>query len=162
MGNNLDRDTYNCLSVPGSIFSEPESRREVITACYIASPDSEIEELKSIKALWDTGATMSCISGELAKYLNLANGLNVKLNITESQQEDVEKKTYIANLVLAASPEYIRFNNLRMIEISKHSRYDAIIGMDVIKDGDFALSQFNGQTVVTFRHPSQNEPLMFN
>lgn len=146
---------YNCFSTTGSTFGDSESRREVITGCYIAHPNSEISELISIKALWDTGATTSCISEDLAKELDLAKGLDVQLNIAETNEVGVARHTYIADLFLAANPEYIYFDNLSMIEIPQHIRYDIIIGMDVIKQGDLALSQLSGQTIVFFRHPSK-------
>lgn len=37
------------------------------------------------------------------------------------------------------------------------TNYDVIVGMDIISLGDFAVSNFNGNTTFTFRIPSVEE-----
>lgn len=145
---------YNCFTTTGSNLEDSESRREIITGCFILHPDSK-EEIKSIQVLWDTGATKSLISEQLARSLNLKNGLDVKLNIAETNEIGVEKKTSIAKIIFPGTPEYFHFDNISMIEMPNNTRYDAILGMDIINQGDFAVSQHEGQTIVSFRYPSQ-------
>ena len=40
---------------------------------------------------------------------------------------------------------------------SSDSQEGMLIGMDVIQQGDFSISNFQGKTVMTFRRPSQKK-----
>lgn len=47
--------------------------------------------------------------------------------------------------------------NLTVVGIDFNDDVDVLIGMDIITLGDFALSNFEGKTVFTFRIPSVAE-----
>ena len=103
----------------------------------------------NVKALWDTGATGTCISTGVAKALGLvATG---RRNIrTPSGNSQVN--TYLITIVLPN--EFV----IRDVEVCDSAigdqGIDMLIGMDIITRGDFAISNFQGKTVFTFRIPS--------
>lgn len=103
-----------------------------------------------VNALWDTGATVTCISTTLAKKLKLPAISKTKI-LTAGGVEDVD--VYIAGLSI---DDVI---DMPKVEITSGNfsdqNIDIIIGMDVISYGDFAISKKNDQTIFSFRFPSQ-------
>lgn len=109
-----------------------------------------INEDKSIvvPALWDTGATNSCISHDVVNRLLLLPTGTIN-NATTSGI--VLQKTY--NLTFKISE--ITINDLLVVESEIGLQgIDVLIGMDVIQHGDFSISNFNGRTTLSFRCPS--------
>lgn len=104
---------------------------------------------KQIRALWDTGATGSCISSDMASSLNMIS-TGVKEIRTPSGSKEVN--TYLVDVVL---PNNVLVSGLEVCDtdIGKQ-KLDMLIGMDIISKGDFAVSNYNGKTVFTFRTPS--------
>jgi len=103
-----------------------------------------------VKAQWDTGATGTCISKELAKKLKLVpTGL---VNVQTPSGNGTMNK-YMIDLTLNNE---VRIRNLPVMdsEIGKQG-IDVLIGMDIISMGDFAVSNFNKKTQFSFRIPSQ-------
>lgn len=99
---------------------------------------------------WDTGATGTCISKEVVKKLSL-------IPIGKSQIKTPSGlgvvNRYIIDLIL--NNEVIRKNLLVMDSEIGNQGIDVLIGMDIITDGDFAISNFDNKTQFTFRIPSQ-------
>lgn len=112
-----------------------------------------ISENKSVEvdALWDTGATISCISHEVAKYLNLTPiGRQSMMSASNSQIVN----TYCINVFV---PGNVEFQGVIVCDSNIGSQgLGMLIGMDIISKGDFAVSNFNGTTVFTFRSPSKS------
>lgn len=61
-----------------------------------------------------------------------------------------EVSTYLMNVVL---PNQVSMGTLRITE-AEISQADVLIGMDVIRRGDMAISNYNGRTIFSFRVPS--------
>lgn len=101
-------------------------------------------------AQWDTGATGTCIAEEVAVALHLIPIGRVK--VATPTGEDI-RNTYCVDIIL---PNHVTFPNVIVIdsEIGKQG-IGLLVGMDIIMQGDFAVSNFNGKTIFTFRHPSQ-------
>ena len=103
-------------------------------------------------ALWDTGATISCVSEVVAQQLNLVptGMMNIQ---TPSSTKAV--KTYLVNVGL---PNHLNVNDVQVCEtdIGKQG-IEMLIGMDIITLGDFSVSNFNNNTVFTFRFPSKEK-----
>ncbi|MBA7557648.1 hypothetical protein ES705_50412 [subsurface metagenome] len=59
--------------------------------------------------------------------------------------------TYFVNIWL---PNKIVFYNLKVTEGKLPGQNEVLIGMDIISKGDFAVTNYNGRTVFTFRFPS--------
>lgn len=102
---------------------------------------------KKYTAIWDTGATC-CVIGE-----RVVNECNLKpISITKVNTADGEHdaSVYLISLFLPSRvfvPELIAVSG-------KVKGADMLIGMDVINQGDFAVSNFGGKTTITFRTPS--------
>lgn len=106
--------------------------------------DSEIVYLK---ALWDTGATNSVVTKATAKKLGL-----VSIGKTKVFHAGGESTTnvFLVNLFLPN-----RFLvPVKVTECDDNTQFGLIIGMDIISRGDFAITNCNGRTAVSFRMPS--------
>jgi predicted aspartyl protease len=101
-----------------------------------------------VKALWDTGASMSVIRPEIAMQLNLLSVSMVSISTptTANQASNV----YLVNLYL---PNRVVVPNVHVAE-GIPSGCDMLIGMDIIGLGDFAVSNYTRKTIFSFRMPS--------
>lgn len=118
-----------------------------ICIAHVPSPDKPHPPVITVNALWDTGATCTTISNKVA----------VALGLTPFRFEDVyhaqgvgKAKVYKANIIL---PNNIEFPVLSVLEGDLHG-CDMLIGMDIISQGDFALTNRDGKTVFSFQIPS--------
>lgn len=121
--------------------------RHLITPAKIESAKVKQETIE-IKALWDTGATCSLIRRETALRLNLQPVS--KTFISTPSDKNIPSNVYLISLHL---PNNTTFPNLHVAE-GELNGCDMLIGMDVICNGDFAVSNFDGKTAFTFRMPS--------
>lgn len=101
-----------------------------------------------IKAIWDTGASSSLIRPEVATALDL-KPVSKELMSTPSDK-DVPTNVYLINLYL---PNRVKVLEVRVLEGTPNA-CDMLIGMDVISMGDFAVTNYNGSTMFSFRMPS--------
>jgi hypothetical protein len=109
------------------------------------------KERIKITALWDTGAGISLIRPDVAQRLHL---LSVSMTtISTPTSKDEQSRVYVVNLYL---PNQVRVNDIKVVE-GIPSNCDMLIGMDIISLGDFAVSNFNGRTMFSFRMPSMTE-----
>ena len=101
------------------------------------------------KALWDTGATGTVISENIVRKLNLiATGKN---SMKTPSGEDIVN-TYLVDIVL---PNQVVVNNVIVCDSKIGDQgIDVLVGMNIITLGDFAVSNFHGSTVFSFRVPS--------
>ncbi len=102
------------------------------------------------KGLWDTGASHSAITSQLAKSIGLTP---ISKTIAVTANGSVRANVY--NVKLTLHNENI-YQYTRITECSKLSdeNINVLIGMNVINKGDFIISNYNGKTVLTFRIPS--------
>lgn len=132
-----------------SVFTEKYStiQNKIINSVVIMN--SRTNNAIPARAQWDTGATGTCISKELANRLNLIP-LGIQQIHTPSGIGAV--KRYKADMVL--NNELI-IQNIDVIDSEIGSQgIDILIGMNIIQLGDFAISNYNGQTQFSFRIPS--------
>jgi predicted aspartyl protease len=101
----------------------------------------------AIKALWDTGATISCITPDVAKKLGLVcfDKLHV-YGVNSFTEVDVT----IASIVL---PGAIVLRDKRITISFLPPTTDMLIGMDIILMGDLAISNGSNQTLLSFTMP---------
>ena len=100
-------------------------------------------------ALWDTGATNSCVSHEVVSLLNLTV---VGLLTNHTPSGSAEQNAYIIDIVL---PNQLTVHDVQVSESEIGNQgIDILIGMDIINLGDFSVSNYNGKTMFTFRIPS--------
>lgn len=142
--------------------------KEIITVCMVAKVSDPLSEESIIimpekfTALWDTGATHSCISEKLIKKLGL---IPYRTAIAKTAKHKYETNVYAVTIILfnekdervifpfISASEGIFTNEDEQNDISKQE-IDVIIGMDIITKGDFAITNLNGKTIFSFRYPS--------
>lgn len=114
-------------------------------------PGITIMEFQSI---WDTGATCTVISPQVISALGLKpSGKTVVHSVGGGAQADRhDAYTYLVNIYL---PNGVAFSGFKVIGAS--SGTDVLIGMDIVAQGDFAITTFDGNMVWTFRTPSAGE-----
>jgi predicted aspartyl protease len=108
-----------------------------------------IHALPSIKlpGIWDTGATGCVISKEAAQQLNLQPIGMTKVNHADG--ESVVNK-YLVNIGL---PNGVIFPRVVVTE-GRLFTNAMLIGMNIISQGDFAVTNHNGCSMFSFRLPS--------
>jgi len=124
--------------------------RRLLTLAKVG-PINDKRKNIDIKALWDTGATCSLITREVAIQLGLKPVS--KTMMSTPSDKNVPSNVYLINLYL---PNNTMFPNLQVAE-GVLNGCDMLIGMDVIINGDFAVSNSNGHTTFSFRMPSMAE-----
>lgn len=124
---------------------------ELINRIVIHSPRqfTQIQFTKVIvNAIWDTGATHSCISSRLAKELKLVPNSKISTNTAAGLKiSDI----YTVDIEL---PNRVIIPSVQVAGIDLIDSVDALIGMDIISEGDFAVNSYNGTTSFSFRLPS--------
>lgn len=101
-------------------------------------------------AQWDTGATNTCISEEIARRYQLKPIGKVR---SKTPSGILTSSVYFLDIIL--NNEVI-FPSWQVVESKIGAQgIDILIGMDIISKGDFAISNYNGSTQFTFRIPSK-------
>lgn len=110
------------------------------------------EELAT-NGVWDTGATGSVITEAAAQRLGLTIVSMTEVSGVHSKEVvpvyDVQLTLNNQNISLR-----VRVTEGKATSFSHEGDADILIGMDIITRGDFCISNFGGQTVMTFRIPS--------
>ena len=102
-----------------------------------------------VPALWDTGATQTCISSRIAEALELP------VRGTSTAITPSGKGLFSSYLIDIELPNGIVVSGMRVMGTEIHRQgLGVLIGMDVISQGDFAVSCKDGKTQFTFRMPS--------
>lgn len=104
-------------------------------------------KMHELTAIWDTGATNTCISEEAIARIGLVATGQVEVSTASGV---TRADTYLANIGL---PNHVGFSGVRVTSC-KLTGADMLIGMDIIGGGDFAVTNKDGKTVMTFRFPS--------
>jgi predicted aspartyl protease len=99
-------------------------------------------------ALWDTGATKSVVTKTTAEKVGLTPVGNVRINHAGGSGTT---STYLINVLL---PNRVHLSGVLVSECPDNTGdFGAIIGMDVIASGDFAITNCDNKTCMTFRIP---------
>ena len=106
------------------------------------------QQLEKFTALWDTGATHTCITQEVVDSTKLFPTGIGKVNTANGY---VEVERYIIDLML---PDDVVVQRLLVNKLKKISDAQLLIGMDIISLGDFAVTN-QKKTTFTFRIPSR-------
>jgi predicted aspartyl protease len=99
------------------------------------------------KAIWDTGATQTAITRRVAEQCKLQP---TGMCIVNTASGEAETCTYLVSLYLQSK---VCFPQIRVTEAVLVGA-DVLIGMDVITRGDFAITNHQGKTNMSFRMPS--------
>ena len=100
------------------------------------------------KGLWDTGASRSSITQRIVDDLSL---IPVGKTNISTANGIVTVDTYFVNLGL---PNGVTVNNVLVSCADLGEDIDVSIGMDIIRHGDFSITNVNNKTIFSFRIPS--------
>ncbi len=98
-------------------------------------------------ALVDTGSTGSCISRDFASKAQLKSFKIIKVL---GAHGFAFVPVYMVDVLL---PNGILFSNMEVAEFYGGNNFDFIIGMNILRKGDMALTNANGEMVFSFRIP---------
>lgn len=127
--------------------------RVLITDVGLSTPYNPTNGIKepeiTIKAIWDTGASMSVITKKTASQLKLQpSGKVLAKNTSEEKLHD----SYILNVYL---PNKLMIVFVKVIDCEDIlDNADMLIGMDIIGMGDLAITNKDGKTVMSYVIPS--------
>ena len=100
-------------------------------------------------AIWDTGATSTMITQDVVDALGLQPVGERTIYHAAGAAEDVPE--YLVNLTLANRVRVLGVRAVKGNFLGGH----VLVGMDIISQGDFAISNLDGKTQFTFRIPSR-------
>ena len=100
-------------------------------------------------ALWDTGSTGCMVSQRVVDLCDLRQEARGPIRQVTGTTERIPR--YVIDLYL---PDGLVIREL-FVALGEFDDCDVLIGMDVITLGDLAVTNAGGQTVFTFRVPSQ-------
>ena len=105
--------------------------------------------LHEVIALWDTGATKSVITDATALALNLSPVGTAMVSHAGGMSPS---NTYLVNFIL---PNNVVIYGVLVTKCHDTAgNFGAIIGMDIICKGDFAITNVADKTCMSFRYPS--------
>ena len=120
-----------------------------LTAAYFPPTPSKNIIYRKFFAIWDTGATNTIITEQVVKDCGLKPIGMAKAYHAGGATEDVN--VYLVNIRL---PNAVEVYNLRVTEGKLRGQANVLVGMDIMNKGDFAVTNYNGKTVFSFRIPS--------
>ena len=113
--------------------------------------NNTIDKDKHWVGLWDTGASRSSIDKRVADELKL---IPVGMGKISTANGQVSVNTYFVDLTL---PNHVTIQNVLVTGADLGSDIDLLIGMDIIRHGDFTITNTNNSTTFSFRIPSVTE-----
>ena len=106
---------------------------------------------KMWRGLWDTGASKSSINKRIVDDLSLIPVGNINISTANGV---VPVNTYFVDVGL---PNGVTIKNVLVSCADLGDDIDILIGMDIIRHGDFSVTNVNNKTTFSFRTPSIQE-----
>jgi uncharacterized protein YchJ len=106
--------------------------------------------MEEFNAIWDTGATGSVISRRVAQKLAL-KPIGKQKVFTASSKDGPE--TVYEYMIGVRLPNHVIIPSVTVTEGALNGA-DMLIGMDIITQGDFAITHKDGKTTFSFQMPS--------
>lgn len=103
------------------------------------------------KGLWDTGASKSSITQRIVDDLSL---IPIGKGNVSTANGMIPVNTYFIDIGL---PNGVTVKNVLVSCCDLGEDIDILIGMDIIKHGDFSITNVNNKTTFSFRTPSIKE-----
>lgn len=122
---------------------------ELTTSVKISNPfsDNGKSPIVEFTAIWDTGATNTAITPKVIDALGLKP---IGVADVETTSGRGLSNTYFISISL---PNQIEFPHLQVTR-AEVTGSDVLIGMDIITEGDFAVTNKVGNSSWSFRKPS--------
>lgn len=115
---------------------------------FLPSSPPKFSDMKKFRAIWDTGATGSVITKRVVKVCELKPTGVISVHTVGGTRR---ANTYLISVVL---PNKVVFGQLKVAEGEVYGQTDVLIGMDIISQGDFAVTNVDQKTTHSFRYPS--------
>ncbi len=111
-------------------------------------PEDHLPLKQGFVAIWDTGATASVISQKVIDECGLKP---IGMTIVHGVHGPSYAEQYLVNIGLPSSVGFVN------VTVTKGDLGDShvLLGMDIIRAGDFVITNKDGKTVMSFRTPSQ-------
>ena len=77
---------------------------------------------------------------------------------SKNKKDEYRKWVYTIDIIF---PKDKVFEDMEVVEISNDQQYDIVIGMDIIKMGDIAITHINGKMIFSFRMPPAGKYIDF-
>lgn len=110
-----------------------------------------VDTTKKWRGLWDTGASTSSIDIRVADELGLTP---IGRTVIGTANGMVEVNTYIIDITL---PNHVTVADVIVTSSDLGKDIDLLIGMDIIRHGDFSITHTDNSTTFSFRVPSVKE-----
>lgn len=125
---------------------------DVLISSAFDPPSEEVNpknyNTKSYKAIWDTGATGTVITQKVVDECALSPIGVVEIHTAAGK---TRTNSYLVNVWLL---NRIIIPNVKATLGELASNVEVLIGMNIIGQGDFAVTNKDGKTVFSFRFPS--------
>ena len=105
----------------------------------------------STKGIWDTGATGSAITKSLAEELGL---ISLGKRNVRGVHGTKEVNVYYVKITLNNKNITLNAKVTECDELSADNTVGMLIGMNIITMGDFAITNYKGDTTMSYRVPS--------
>lgn len=138
----------------------PIYRDRISSFVNISSMRDGAKHPSPFRCLWDTGASMTLVSPKVAESLRL-RVVDEKVTIRSGlgAQTEVDMRVAFLHIVLGAIP--LRLKVGVVDKPSPDDDIDAVLGMDLISQGTFAISYDMGQMIFSFCYPPAPIPIDF-
>ena len=139
--------TQEIKGVADALYSKIGVLDSTKTDVSVPFDQQKVPSFKCV-GLWDTGAMKIVITDQVINTLALPELGMAKVSGVSGTYQTT---THMIDLAL---PNGVVFPRLSVTKGTFGTHFDVLIGMDVISRGDFAISNYQGATTLTFRIPS--------
>jgi hypothetical protein len=122
---------------------------QIVTPVEVKNPLTDIPF--TTFAIWDTGATGTVITEHAALQLGL---ISIGWTNVAGVHDTKAVKRYFVNITLNNKNVSLNVPVTECSSLSPDNSIGVLIGMDIITKGDFAITNYQGKTVMSFRIPS--------
>lgn len=123
--------------------------RRIVVPVRVANDKGESKEYPG---LIDTGATNTSVSREVAAEMQLVSVGEIDSGTAAGK---TKANVYVVDLSLCGGRMHFPKHKVLSANLTEQPGVEMLIGMDILNHGDFALTNYQGKTVATFRIPSQ-------
>jgi predicted aspartyl protease len=125
-------------------------RQEPETTCNLS-----VSKIWTVKAMIDTGATISAITSRMAARMGLKSEKEGEFSYAKGSGIS---PIYLFDVIFPGDKV---FENIEAVEIDDDRHSDFLIGMNIISQGDMALTSVNGKAAFSFRCPPAEKYIDF-
>jgi Retroviral aspartyl protease. len=129
------------------LYEYNKIEHRIVTEIEISNPNNFDTSIQC-KALWDTGADYCMVSEDIINSLDLScmgtRGMETAGGIINTELYSIG----------VSIPNFASFSGILATK-SYMDEYDLIIGMNLIKQGNFSINNYGGKTTVSFTYPPE-------